>query len=43
MNRVHVIVPAGIDDPRRPSGGNAYDRRRDERRAGPEQELPCSA
>ena len=23
----HVVVPAGIDDPRRPSGGNAYDRR----------------
>jgi len=24
---VHVIVPAGIDDPNRPSGGNVYDRR----------------
>jgi glycosyltransferase involved in cell wall biosynthesis len=24
---VHVLVPEGIDDPRRPSGGNAYDRR----------------
>jgi glycosyltransferase involved in cell wall biosynthesis len=24
---VHVVVPAGIDDPARPSGGNAYDRR----------------
>ncbi|MGN6378608.1 MAG: glycosyltransferase family 4 protein [Gaiellales bacterium] len=24
---VHVIVPAGIDDMARPSGGNAYDRR----------------
>jgi len=23
---VHVIVPEGIDDPARPSGGNAYDR-----------------
>jgi glycosyltransferase involved in cell wall biosynthesis len=23
---VHVIVPAGIDDPGRPSGGNTYDR-----------------
>jgi len=23
---VHVVVPDGIDDPRRPSGGNAYDR-----------------
>ena len=27
MSRVHLVVPAGIDDPRRPSGGNAYDRR----------------
>ena len=26
MNAVHFIVPAGIDDPTRPSGGNAYDR-----------------
>ncbi len=25
MNAVHFIVPAGIDDPTRPSGGNAYD------------------
>jgi len=24
---VHVVVPYGIDDPRRPSGGNVYDRR----------------
>jgi glycosyltransferase involved in cell wall biosynthesis len=24
---VHVVVPDGIDDPGRPSGGNAYDRR----------------
>jgi glycosyltransferase involved in cell wall biosynthesis len=24
---VHFIVPAGIDDPARPSGGNTYDRR----------------
>jgi glycosyltransferase involved in cell wall biosynthesis len=24
---VHVIVPVGIDDPARPSGGNTYDRR----------------
>jgi glycosyltransferase involved in cell wall biosynthesis len=24
--RVHTIVPAGIDDPHEPSGGNAYDR-----------------
>lgn len=27
MNAVHFIVPAGIDDPARPSGGNTYDRR----------------
>ncbi len=26
MTSVHVIVPDGIDDPARPSGGNAYDR-----------------
>ena len=26
MTEVHVVVPDGIDDPRRPSGGNAYDR-----------------
>jgi glycosyltransferase involved in cell wall biosynthesis len=25
--RVHVVVPAGFDDPARPSGGNIYDRR----------------
>ena len=24
---VHIVVPAGVDDPARPSGGNAYDRR----------------
>jgi glycosyltransferase involved in cell wall biosynthesis len=24
---VHVVVPPGLDDPRRPSGGNVYDRR----------------
>lgn len=24
---LHVVVPAGIDDPGRPSGGNVYDRR----------------
>ena len=24
---MHVVVPDGIDDPARPSGGNAYDRR----------------
>ena len=27
MTDVHFIVPAGLDDPERPSGGNAYDRR----------------
>jgi len=27
VNEVHVVVPNGIDDSRRPSGGNAYDRR----------------
>ncbi len=27
MNAVHFIVPEGIDDPARPSGGNTYDRR----------------
>ncbi|HYX86793.1 MAG TPA: glycosyltransferase family 4 protein [Gaiellales bacterium] len=27
MKAVHFIVPAGIDDQTRPSGGNAYDRR----------------
>ncbi len=27
MNVVDVVVPDGIDDPARPSGGNAYDRR----------------
>lgn len=27
MNAVHVVVPDGIDDPARPSGGNTYDRR----------------
>ncbi|HET7761957.1 MAG TPA: glycosyltransferase family 4 protein [Phycicoccus sp.] len=27
MSTVHVVVPAGVDDPRRPSGGNTYDRR----------------
>lgn len=27
MSAVHFIVPAGIDDPARPSGGNGYDRR----------------
>lgn len=27
MSVVHVVVPEGIDDPRHPSGGNAYDRR----------------
>jgi glycosyltransferase involved in cell wall biosynthesis len=27
VNAVHFIVPAAIDDPGRPSGGNTYDRR----------------
>jgi glycosyltransferase involved in cell wall biosynthesis len=27
VTAVHVVVPEGIDDPGRPSGGNAYDRR----------------
>jgi len=26
VKEVHVVVPEGIDDPARPSGGNAYDR-----------------
>lgn len=26
MSAVHVVVPDGIDDPARPSGGNVYDR-----------------
>ena len=26
MTAVHVVVPEGIEDPARPSGGNAYDR-----------------
>ena len=26
MTAVHVVVPEGIDDPTRPSGGNTYDR-----------------
>jgi len=27
VTRVHLVVPAGFDDPARPSGGNAYDSR----------------
>jgi glycosyltransferase involved in cell wall biosynthesis len=27
VTEVHVIVPEGVDDPARPSGGNTYDRR----------------
>jgi glycosyltransferase involved in cell wall biosynthesis len=27
VKEVHVVVPDGIDDPARPSGGNTYDRR----------------
>ncbi len=26
MTAVHVVVPDGVDDPSRPSGGNTYDR-----------------
>src|SRR4029453_8838656 len=27
VTTVHVVVPDGVDDPARPSGGNRYDRR----------------
>jgi len=27
VRTLHVVLPAGVDDPGRPSGGNAYDRR----------------
>jgi glycosyltransferase involved in cell wall biosynthesis len=27
VSEVHAVIPEGIDDPARPSGGNAYDRR----------------
>ena len=27
MSHLHAVLPAGIDDPARPSGGNRYDRR----------------
>jgi glycosyltransferase involved in cell wall biosynthesis len=27
VSTVHVLLPAGVDDPARPSGGNVYDRR----------------
>ena len=27
MSTVHAVLPGGVDDPRRPSGGNVYDRR----------------
>ncbi|MER7070514.1 glycosyltransferase family 4 protein [Terrabacter sp. NPDC000476] len=27
VREIHAVVPAGIDDPDRPSGGNTYDRR----------------
>ncbi len=27
MTKVHLVVPEGIDDPARPSGGNTYDRK----------------
>ena len=26
MSTVHAVIPDGVDDPRRPSGGNVYDR-----------------
>ena len=26
MRTLHLVVPDGIDDPARPSGGNTYDR-----------------
>jgi len=27
MSVLHAVLPAGVDDPFRPSGGNVYDRR----------------
>ena len=27
MTVLHLVVPDGVDDPARPSGGNTYDRR----------------
>lgn len=27
VSEVHLVVPDGVDDPARPSGGNTYDRR----------------
>src|SRR5947208_7057981 len=27
VSEVHLLVPEGVDDPARPSGGNTYDRR----------------
>jgi glycosyltransferase involved in cell wall biosynthesis len=27
MSTLHVVMPGGVDDPQRPSGGNTYDRR----------------
>ncbi|KPI11597.1 glycosyl transferase group 1 [Actinobacteria bacterium OK074] len=27
LNSLHFVMPGGVDDPTRPSGGNAYDRR----------------
>ena len=46
VNEVHVVVPDGIDDPRRPSGGNVYDRRVCAglpRSAGRSTSTPCPA
>ena len=27
MTEIHLVLPAGYDDPHRPSGGNVYDHR----------------
>ena len=46
VTEVHVIVPEGIDDPARPSGGNTYDRRvcaGSPRSAGRCTSTPCPA
>jgi glycosyltransferase involved in cell wall biosynthesis len=34
VSTVHLLVPEGIDDPARPSGGNSYDRRLGQELAG---------
>ena len=47
VTTVHVVVPDGIDDPARPSGGNVYDRQRlpraRPRSAGRCTSTPCPA